>query len=69
MKLSDLLAETDAAVDAAIARVNADEAVDQQEITDLKAEIVRLQGLIDNGEATPEQEAAFAALKTKLDGL
>ncbi len=28
-----------------------------------------LQAIIDEGTATPEQEALFLALKTKLDGL
>jgi hypothetical protein len=68
-KLSDLIAATDAAVDAAIARVNTDEAADQAAIEALRVEVARLQEIIENGDASPEQEAAFAALKEKLDGL
>jgi hypothetical protein len=68
-KLKDLLDQTEAKVDAAAARVTADETVDQQTITDLRAEVARLQAIVDAGEATPEQEAQLAAIQAKLDAV
>lgn len=65
-KLDDLLTTAIQKADEAKARVDADETVDQQTITDLRAEVARLQAIIDEGTATPAQEAKFQELTDKL---
>lgn len=60
--LSDKIAEVNAAVDAAIARV-------QSDVSALQAKIVELQAKVDAGVATPEDIAALDAAKAKLNAL
>jgi hypothetical protein len=59
-KFEDIAAELEASVDAAIVR-------GMQDVSDAEAEVVRLQAIIDSGEATPAQVERFAAIKAKLD--
>lgn len=59
-QISDSIAAVRTSLDAAIARVQADE-------TALTAEVARLQALVDAGTATPADVAALAKIQSDLD--
>ena len=60
--LSDKIDAANVSADAAIGRV-------QTDVSNLAAEIVRLQALVDAGGATPTDLANLDSLKAKLDAL